>query len=323
MIHGAKLSTAQVRLLDSKSWKCSAYPFRQAKPQQQWDVRRSYEYSEVGSLWLWYHKCSNKWLLKPIWSHQNSWLKPGITVIEKWCNQLEITTNLKSPLDTKRRFSLEDATFDRQIWLQTLHEIHHLPTSRANATRESGHNTKCGNWIGEPDSSRKKLEMWKAGSYAICKYIYTYMNTRSFLILCRFLSFLSVVFNSFWPCTNLDFARRRVSGLIIKHLAERFSSRCSISMKSPQNKHTPSFKQRNEEMMGSCNFGQFQFFRNEKMIRSSQWVTIVKVPMNREWPFPKDPLLISKYCPLTRASTRTSSHQPSEDPDLVVLWFGF
>lgn len=98
----------------------------------------------------------------------------------------------------------------------------------------------------------------------------------------------------------------------------------------PQNKHSPSFKQRNEEMMGSCNFGQSIIVSKhssskgmKKMIRSSQWVTIVRVPMNSRVTIPQRSTSNIKKNSLTRASTRTSSHQPSEDPDLVVLWFGF
>ena len=72
-----------------------------------------------------------------------------------------------------------------------------------------------------------------------------------------------------------------------KNLAERFSLRCSIAMKSP-NKHSPSFKQKNEEMMGSCSFGDrssslymsknpSQFFSDEKI--KSIGTSISSVPM--------------------------------------------
>ncbi len=171
-------------------------------------------------------------------------------------------TNLNSPpleisLDETRLFHWKMQLLVDKFDSKPPMKPHHLPTSRANATRESGHNTKCGNWTGAPDSSGKTLEMWKAGSYAMYKHYHS-----EFCVVFSFVCGFQKFFN----------------------LAPTFPTFCEEECQDSSN--SPSFKQK---------FGQFiiaesenpGIFRNEKIKSIGfHWFGCL---WTAEWPFPKDP----------------------------------
>ena len=124
------------------------------------------------------------------------------------------------------------------------------------------------------------------------------MNFVSFFVLfvCGFQKFLTL--------HQTGFCAKKSVRTHHQNLAERFSSRCSIAMKSPKNKHSPIFKQRNEDMMGSCNFGQF--------------IIVLKNPVLQEWENQVNGLPLLGQVPMN--SRVTIPQRSTSDIKIVVFW---